>query len=407
MRFMCRIQLAVLAAGLWGVAVGMPMVGPAAAAEPVRIGEINSYTGIPAFTLPYRKGWQLAVAEINQAGGVLGGRELVVVSRDDGGNPGNAVRAATELVAREQVTLLAGTFFSHVGLAVSNFAAHSRIVFLAAEPLSDALTWDKGNRYTFRLRPSTYMQAAMLAQEAAKLDAKRWVTVAPNYEYGQSAVRWFRTLLQQARPDVTFVGEQWPALGQIQAGATVQALAAEAPDAIFNVTFGADLAKFVREGSLRGLFADRAVVSLLTGEPEYLLPLQGEVPEGWIVTGYPWRQIETPAHTAFRSAYEARFGESPRMGSVVGYVTFKAIAAALDQAGAAETEALITALEGLALDSPFGPIRFRPLDHQATLGTYVGTLQADADGHGRMTDWRYADGADYLPTDAFVQERRP
>lgn len=382
--------------------------GPASvgAAEPVRIGELNSYTRIPAFTLPYRNGWTLAVEQINAAGGVLGGRPLAVVSRDDGGDPGGAVRVATELLARERVVLLAGTFFSHVGLAVSNFAAHSGVVFLAAEPLSDALTWDKGNRFTFRLRPSTYMQAAMLAEEAAKLDATRWVTVAPNYEYGQSAVHWFRTLLQEARPDVTFVGAQWPALGRIRAGATVQALAGERPDAIFNVTFGADLAKFVREGALRGLFEGRAVVSLLTGEPEYLLPLQGAIPEGWIVTGYPWRQLDTPAHTAFRAAYEARFGESPRMGSIVGYATFQAIAAALERAGGSETEALIAAFEGLTLDTPFGAVRFRTIDHQATLGTFVGRLTADADGHGRMAEWRYADGAAYLPDDGFVREQQ-
>jgi hypothetical protein len=74
--------------------------------------------------------------------------------------------------------------------------------------LSDALVWSQGNRYTFRLRPSTYMQAAMLVEEAAKLPARRWAVVAPNYEYGQSAVRWFKELLTKARPDVQFVAEQ-------------------------------------------------------------------------------------------------------------------------------------------------------------------------------------------------------
>ena len=98
---------------------------PAWAAEPIRIGDINSYSGLPAFTLPYRNGWQLALAEINDKGGVLG-RPLEVISRDDGGNPGNALTAANELVARENVVLLMGTFFSHVGLAVSDFAKQKK-----------------------------------------------------------------------------------------------------------------------------------------------------------------------------------------------------------------------------------------------------------------------------------------
>ena len=385
---------------------GTVIATPVPAGEPVRIGEINSYTGHPAFTVPYRQGWQLAVAEINQAGGVLGGRPLEVVSRDDGGKPDEAVRVAGELVAGEHVALLAGTYLSHVGLAVADFARHNRIPFVAAEPLSDALTWSQGNRYTFRLRASTYMQAAMLVEEAAKLPARRWATVAPNYEYGQSAVAWFKRLLQEKRPDVTFVAEQWPALGRIEAGTTVQALAASNPDGVFNVTFGTDLAKFVREGTQRGLFAGRTVVSLLSGEPEYLEPLKDEAPAGWIVTGYPGAQITTEAHRAFLEAYRARYHEDPRLGSVVGYTTLKAVAAAITAAGSTDPEAVTTALAGLSQASPFGLITFRALDHQSTMGAYVGRLTL-RDGHGEMTDWHYAEGADFLPTDDVVRTLRP
>jgi branched-chain amino acid transport system substrate-binding protein len=379
---------------------------PIWAAEPIRVGEINSYTGLPAFTIPYRQGWELAVQEINGAGGVLGGRPIQVISRDDGGRPDDALRLATELVNAEKVNLLAGTYFSHIGLAVSDFAARNKVLFVAAEPLTDAITWEKGNRYTFRLRPSTYMQAAMLVEQAAKLPAKRWVTVAPNYEYGQSAVAVFKRLLKEKRPDVEFVGEQWPAQGKIDAGATVQALAAADPEAIFNVTFGADLSKFVREGTLRGLFDDRTVVSVLTGEPEYLDPLKAEAPEGWIVTGYPWSEIDTPGHRKFLDAYKARYNEDPRLGSVVGYTTFKAIAAAIEKAGSTETESLVEAMKGLRIDSPVGPVTFRAIDHQSTLGAYVGRI-AVKDGKGIMVDWRYADGADYLPPDAVVSKLRP
>lgn len=407
-----RLFGTVAAAWLAGVlAVPLPAAAQAPSAAPssggpIRVGEINSYTGLPAFTLPYRQGWQLAVEEVNAGGGLLGGRPLEVISRDDAGKPDDAVRAAGELLANEQVDLLAGTYFSHVGLAVADFAARNRVPFVAAEPLTDAITWQKGNRYTFRLRPSTYMQAAMLAEEAAKLPARRWATVAPNYEYGQSAVKWFRELLTARRPDVEFVAEQWPAQGKLEAGPTVQALAAAAPDAIFNVTFGADLAKFVREGGQRGLFRDRAVVSLLTGEPEYLEPLRDEAPEGWIVTGYPHEQIDTPEHRAFAEAYRKRFGELPKQGSVVGYTTFKAIAAAIAKAGSTDREAVVAALEGLELSSPFGPIAFRAIDHQATMGAYVGTTTVK-DGKPMMTGWRYAPGEAYLPPDDTVRALRP
>src|SRR5262245_55719613 len=83
----------------------------------IRIGELNSYKVFPAFLEPYKKGMELALEEINAAGGV-NGRKLELVSRDDGGTPGDAVRVAEELLSREKVNVLMGTFASNVGLAV-------------------------------------------------------------------------------------------------------------------------------------------------------------------------------------------------------------------------------------------------------------------------------------------------
>jgi branched-chain amino acid transport system substrate-binding protein len=374
-------------------------------AQTIKIGEVNSYTAQPAFTVPYRQGWQLAVDEINAAGGVLG-RKLEVISRDDGGTPATAVTAATELVNNEKVAVIAGTFLSNIGLAVSDYAKQNKVLFVAAEPLSDAVTWAQGHRYTFRLRPSTYMQAAMLVDEAAKLPAKRWATISPNYEYGQSAVKWFKELLSAKRPDVTWVAEQWPALGKLEAGPTIQAIEQAKPDAIFNVTFAGDLTRFVREGNTRELFKGRAVVSVLTGEPEYLDPLKEETPAGWIVTGYPQEQISTPAHKAFRDAYQKRFNDYPRLGSVVGYSTIHSIAAAIKKAGSTETEKMVDAFKGLLVESPFGPFVYRAVDHQATMGAYVGKLKLDA-GKGSMVDWYYADGAKYLPNEEATRKLRP
>jgi branched-chain amino acid transport system substrate-binding protein len=377
----------------------------AADQKPILIGEISSYSTFPAFTTPYRNGWQLAVEEINAGGGVLG-RKIEVISRDDAGKPDDATRHASELLSSQHVDLLAGTFLSNVGLAVSDVALRNQVLFVGSEPLTDALVWEKGNRYTFRLRPSTYMQAAMLAEAAAKLPAKKWATLAPNYEYGQSAVANFKEQLKARRPDVEFVAEQWPALGKLEAGSTVQALEAAKPDAIFNVTFGAEVAKFVREGNLRGLFEGRSVVSMLTGEPEYLDPMKDETPKGWIVTGYPWDQINTPAHRKFVQAYQKRYNETPRLGSVVGYTTFIAIAEAIKRAGSTDTEKLVRAFRGLKVNSVFGPITFRALDQQSTLGAFVGKLDLNGE-RGVMADWHYADGKDYMPPDAVVRKRRP
>lgn len=382
----------------------MASLGAAHAQGVIKIGEVNSYKAQPAFLEPYKKGMELAVEEINAAGGV-NGKKLELITRDDNANPGDAVRVAEELISREKIDVLTGTFLSNTGLAVADLAKQKKFFFLAGEPLTDKMTWQGGNPYTFRLRPGTYMQAAMLVPEAVKLKKKRWAIVYPNYEYGQSAVAAFKQLLKAAQPDVEFVAEQATPLGKVDAGSVVQALADAKPDAIFNVLFGADLSRFVREGNTRGLFKGRDVVSVLTGEPEYLDPLKEESPNGWIVTGYPWYGVQTPEHKAFFLAYHAKYKDYPRLGSVVGYAMIKSVAAGAAKARSTDSAKMVAAFKGLQVATPFGKITYRSEDHQSTMGAFVGKTKND-NGKGVMVDYVYLDGAGFQPPAADVKKFR-
>ena len=396
----------VVGAQLAGMVVLNTLAGTAVADGVIKIGELNSYKTQPAFLGPYKNGMELAVEQINQAGGI-NGKQLQLIVKDDNSNPGDAVRAAEELISRDKVDVLTGTFLSNIGLAITDFAKHKKVFFLASEPLTDKIVWADGNRYTFRLRNSTYMQVAMLVPEAVKLNKKRWAIVYPNYEYGQSAVATFKTLMKEAQPDIEFVAEQATPLGKVDAGAVVQALSEAKPDAVFNVLFASDLARLVRAGSQRNFFnKDLPVVSMLTGEPEYLDPLGDETPEGWIVTGYPWYAIDTPEHQKFLKAYQDKYQDYPRLGTIIGYSAILSLAAGIEKAGSTDTEAMIKAFRGLELMTPFGPITYRTQDQQSTQGAYVGVL-AKKDGKGIMTDIRYADGKDVQPTDEQVRQWRP
>ena len=391
---------------LLGVTAFACLIAPLVHAQGViKIGEINSYKAQPAFLEPYKKGMDLAIEEINAAGGV-NGKQLELFVRDDNATPGDAVRAAEELLSREKVDVLTGSFLSNIGLALTDFAKQKKVFFLASEPLTDKIVWQNGNRYTYRLRSSTYMQVAMLVPEAVAMKKKRWAIVYPNYEYGQSAAASFKELLKAAQPDVEFVAEQAPPLGKLDSGSVVQALADTKPDAIFNVLFGADLSKFVREGNTRGLFKGREVVSLLTGEPEYLDPLKEETPNGWVVTGYPWYGIQTPEHKAFYNAYNSKYKDYPRLGSVVGYSAIKSLAEGMKKAKSADTEKLIAAFKGLSVMTPFGTAVYRVQDNQSTMGAYVGRTKND-NGKGVMVNFRYLDGAKFQPSDAEVKKLRP
>lgn len=376
---------------------GLFMLCPIAWADSnvIKIGEINSYKAQPAFLEPYRHGMEMAVDEINHQGGV-NGKKLQLITRDDNASPADALRQAQELISHEGVDVLAGSYLSNVGLALTDFSKQKKVFFLAGEPLTDKIVWQNASKYTFRLRASTFMQASMLAPEAIKLKKKRWALVYPNYEYGQSAVSIFKQLMKAAQPDVEFVTEQATPLGRVDAAGVVQALLDAKPDAIFNVLFGSDLAKWIREGNTRGLFEGREVVSLLTGEPEYLDPLKEDAPSGWIVTGYPWYGITTVEHQVFYKAYQQRYKDYPRLGSVVGYSLIQALAQGISKAGSANSDKLVEAFLDLKTDTPFGKITFRAVDHQSTMGAFVGRTKLEA-GHGVMVNFKYLDGASFLP----------
>ena len=272
------------------------------------------------------------------------------------------------------------------------------MLFIAAEPLTDKIVWDSGNKYTFRLRASTYMQTAMLVPKRRRLGKKRWAIVYPNYEYGQAATTAFKQQMMCSRARASSSSSRPCRSARSSPVPSCRRCSMRSPDAIFSSLFGPDLARFVREGQLRGLFKDRPVFNLLGGEPEYLDPLKDEAPVGWYVTGYPWYAIDTPEHQRFRDAYQAKFNDYPRLGSVVGYSAVKTAAAAHRKAQDRPTpRSSSPRCRTCAFDTPFGAVTFRAIDHQSTMGAYVGRTAVQATARASWSTGRYADGKDYLP----------
>jgi len=382
-------------------------VGSVSAQPAIKIGEINSFSGIGApFTSPYRLAIEMAVEEVNGRGGVLG-RKVEVLFRDDKGQPAEAVKHAQELVASEKVSLIAGTFLSNVGLAVSDWAKQNKTLFVAAEPLTEAITWSKGHDHVFRVRPNTYEQGRMLAEKAGKLKYQKWATIGPNYEYGKRAWETFGDRLKELKPDVQIVGEHWPTLGKLEAGPFVTAILNQNPDALYVSLFGSDWITFVREAKKRGLFDKLFVVGILLGEPEYIDSLGPEAPEGMLVTGYPWYDIATPAHKEFVARFQKKYDKNPVLGSLVGYVTYLSVFEVIRRASSTDTDKLVAAFRGLKVDTPIGPISFRASDGQSTMGAWVGTTKLDGKrGVGIMVNHEYVPGEKVLLSDEEVKKLR-
>lgn len=402
------------ALGMMGVGVGGCM---AQSGEPhlVRIGDVNSYHSPAQLAVleHYYKGMELAVAQINAAGGVAG-KKLHLTTRDDQASAEGARRAAADLWDRAGVDILIGSCCSGdsaaAARALSEQARQRQRLFLAVSPLNDlsaALPSGQASngqrdptyqRYIWQLRPPLSRQIAALIPEAVKLQKKRWAIVHPDDELGRSAAQSFQAALSGAQPDVQWVLIQavpsFALSNDAQADALAQALRQAQPEAIFNSVSGADLLPWVQAGQRQGLFAGRNVVSVLAGEPESLDRIKDAPPEGWIVTGYPWYAIDANLHDGFFTAYRKRFKDYPRTASVLGYSAIESIVAALRKtAGQTDNTQLAQAFEHLAVQTPWGPITYRAHNHQSTLGTFVGTTGL-LRGKGAMVRFRYAEAAD-------------
>jgi branched-chain amino acid transport system substrate-binding protein len=359
-------------------------------AQPVRVGDINSYEAFPAHLEPYRKGWRLAQEELNAAGGVHG-RRIEVLSRDDAMRADDAVRHATELAAKEKVDVLMGGFTSGVSLALAEFAQRHKIVYVAAASLNGG----SANRYTFNLRPSAGMQASMLLPEAIRLKKKRWAIVYPHNMVDYAAVEGFRTRLMTEQPAVDAVYEQVVPLGQIDGWGIVRWIEDNEVQAVLSFLFGADLKDFVTAGRERNLFDRVQVLNVLAGQPEDRALLAGIAPEGWWVTGYPAEDIGYGPHPRFVAQYRKRWGESPAAGSLYGYTALMSIAHAVRRAKSTDPEKLIKAFEDLQVPSPLGPLQWRR-DRRSTMGVFVGQLGKSGE-HASMVRWRYETAVRDLP----------
>jgi branched-chain amino acid transport system substrate-binding protein len=234
----------------------------------------------------------------------------------------------------------------------------------------------------------------------------RWAGLGPINEAIIDLHKDFRALMAEKRKDFQWVGELTVPNSKLNAGPAIDALERMNPECLLNSTFGPDLLAFAREGKTRGFFEKIQVVSILSGEPEYLDPLGGDTPVGWWVSGYPPSEDNRPAHAKFRDDFQARFKALPKFGALVGYTTIKAIAAGIARAGTTETEALIKGLRGAEFDTPTGKVSVRAADHQVTMGGWLGKL-AVKDGKGVMTEWTWVEGNTLLPTEAEGRAKRP
>ena len=384
------------------------VAGPAAAQpKPIRIGEINSYSGVATvFTFPYKEGLAMATKEINDAGGVLG-RPLELVHRDDKLKPDEAVKAARELVGQEKVDFLAGCITSAVGLAISAWAKENKVLYFATHCQTSRLTWDEGHKYVAHTTNNVNQYVRVTARRAAALGLKKWAHISPDYEYGHNMWEEFSTYLKQLKPDVEFVQQNWPKLGETDHSSYVTALLQSGAEGLFSALWGSQEINFVKQARPFGLFDKMHFVAPAVGTPDELDPLGKEAPLGALTTTFAWYDEELQKRHPNLPEWNRKYMEwakargvkdpQPKLGASWGYASAYIIAEAIKRAKSTDTDRVITVLsEGFEMEFPWGKVIMRGCDQQAIPPQWTGVVKLNKEGKPIVADIEETHGKDIV-----------
>ncbi|WP_158932720.1 ABC transporter substrate-binding protein [Acidisphaera sp. S103] len=373
-------------AAVTAFALVLPMVAvapiAATAAEPIKIGFPIPLSGPTAvYGEPILKGAQVAIDDINAAGGVLG-RKLELLQRDSKANPAEAVRLARELIVRDGVEFLAGTLTSAEAPAVSTIAKENHIVFVAPSAKLSSLT-DSANVHPFIFRAASNTtiegQAGAIVMAQWK-DVKTLATIAPDYAYGHQVIDAFVAKLKQLRPDITIVDQQWPRLGESNFSPFITAQMSKHPDAVYCDEYAGDFISFAKQAAPLGYFTaihNRLADGGEVGSVDETLALGNDFPFGIWANAYDpvlWDGPNQPqADIVFDQKIQKAMGN--KYGSswaIQGYVTIEAIADGIRKANSTDSAAVAKAMAGLTYDTPLGPRTFNATTHDADAGEYWG-----------------------------------
>ncbi|MBV9249528.1 MAG: ABC transporter substrate-binding protein [Acetobacteraceae bacterium] len=358
----------------------------AVAADPIRIGFPIPLSGPTAvYGEPVLKGAEMAVAEINANGGVLG-RKLELLSRDSKANADEAVRLARELIIRNNVDFLSGTLTSAEAPAVSTVAKENKIVFIAPTSKATVLTDPSHiHPYIFRVSSNTDVEGLAGATLMARWkEVKAVATIAPDYAYGRDSIAAFIAALKKLRPDIQIVDQQWPKLGEPDFTPFITAQMSKTPDAVYCSLFAGDFVSFTKQATPRGYFKainNRLIDGGEIGTPDEAQALGADYPYGVIGDAYDpviWAGNEPPEHKKFIEDLKAFTNSKYASGwSIVGYQAIYALAEGIKKAGNTKSEDVAKALLGLTFDTPVGKRTFSVKSHETFAPEYWGVMVKD------------------------------
>ena len=350
------------------------LAGPTAAAEgPILIGNLSGFTGTySAMAKMQKDSVEMAAAEINQAGGVLG-RKLEVINEDTETKPSVGTRKIERLILEKKVDFCIGSISSAVTLSMMNIVAKYNKLLMVPISQSPKITGANKNKQTFRVCANPTITSGALAKYMVENLGKKIYLLTVDYAWGRGTSKAYHTALKNVGADI--VGETFFPLGTKDFASYFGKIKAAKPDILFITAAGNDAISVVTQAEQYGLKKSMKICgdgSLVSAD---ILKAQGQAAEGIITADYYSATIASPANQAWVAKYEKLHGTKPSKFSVSSYEATKWLAQAIGQAGVTDSEKVIAALEGSTYNGPQGAKTMDPDSHQTSLTVYMIKIQ--------------------------------
>jgi branched-chain amino acid transport system substrate-binding protein len=312
-------------------------------------------------------GAELAVAEINAKGGVLG-RKVELLIRDDKLKADEAARRAKELIESEHVELMAGALSAANQLSINEQCKLHGIPYMSISQSNEITMRPDNSVYTYHEALDPHMTTQAVGEYVGKKYGKRWYFLTSDYAYGWQMTDGFRRKGKEY--GIIDVGETKHPLGTSDYSSYMPRILAAKPDVLFLDNFGKDQINAVKQSTAFGLKKKMQIVcpvllmsSRLGGGDEAFDGVIGGVSFYW--------ESNHPTAKEFVKAFQKMHGRPPIDYAGYAYSGVKELLTGVIRAGGLDPVALATAIEGRTYDNYKGEQWWRPCDHQSQQDVFI------------------------------------
>ncbi|WP_345781971.1 ABC transporter substrate-binding protein [Natrinema salsiterrestre] len=347
----------------------------------VTLGAMNILSGFASlYGEEAERGYDLAVEEINNNGGI-DGNDVEVIVRDTEADSGTATQQMTSLIEEDGVDGLMGLDSSGVAQNIAPQIKQSQMPLMITHAATPYVTSPEGesedsvgNDYVFRCSNTVAHDMYGAAQVASELDATDWATIGPDYAFGYDTWAYFQAFAEGMGVDANFTTEQYPPLATSDYSPYISSILDAEPDAVITPLWGSDLTTFLGQAEDSGWFdqIDHTLFSVGMGTD---LPSDGSpLPEGeWASTRYDPFVPDTEENNTFLETYMEEYDTLPTYNAEGAYRAVYLYKKAIEEGGSTNAGDLVDQFSGMQHTGPVGEYEFTETN-QASVASIWGEV---------------------------------